>query len=369
MFLLLGIVAYFVVKLLLKIGVIDGKKYIMIAVSFLFVTLPGYFKAKDSDYASELRKNRIPERAPKEQDFDIYSITTKVIGNCPCRIYKPKKVSNDLLFIYFHGGGWVECHPGFYDHLMEKFIDELNCTIVSIDYPLAPEDIFPVGVNESYNTIANLMGSLTEIIGFETKNVMVGGDSSGGGLTANMTQRAALNNKDWFRYQLLLYPALGSLNFQSQSYKEYHKTKLKSVLSPEYFARPFLTYLGIKVTKENIKELINCDSVLPKLSKDSPLAPFVNNLDLSPILADEQLLKKLPSSITFLAHADILTDEGFDYHMNMKKASIKNASILHEFHWIKNSTHGEYTFNRGAAGYEMVKEVKYFLDKVNALNN
>uniref|UniRef100_A0AC35TW09 Abhydrolase_3 domain-containing protein n=1 Tax=Rhabditophanes sp. KR3021 TaxID=114890 RepID=A0AC35TW09_9BILA len=138
---------------------------------------------------------------------------------------------------------------------------------------------------------------------------MIGGDSSGGGLTANMTQRAALNNKDWFRYQIFLYPALGSFNFQSQSYKDYHKTQLKSVLSPEGFAPMVLTYLGIKPTKESIKEL-----------------------------------------------------------MNMKKASKHNKTILHDFQWIKRSTHGEFTLN-GTANYEMVKEVKYFLHRVNALNN
>uniref|UniRef100_A0AC35UAS5 Abhydrolase_3 domain-containing protein n=1 Tax=Rhabditophanes sp. KR3021 TaxID=114890 RepID=A0AC35UAS5_9BILA len=366
MFLLLGIITYIVITLLIKIRVINGKKYLMVCLSFLLVELPKFFRSKDYDMATHLRKDGRPEREPKEKDLAVYSISTKVIGNCPCRIYKPKKLSNDLLFIYLHGGGWCVCRPGFYDHLMDKFMEELNCTIVSIDYPLAPEEILPAGVNESYNTIATLMDSLTEIIGFETKNVMIGGDSAGGGLTANMTQRAALNNKDWFKYQILLYPALGSLNFQSPSYKAYHKTPLKSVLSPKMFAEMVLVYLGIKSSKENIEELLNCDSILPKLRKDSPLAPFINNLDLSPILADEALLKKMPSSMTFLAEADILQDEGFDYYTNMKQASKQNASILHEFQWIKNSTHGEFTLNH-TAGYEMVKEVKYFIDQVNAL--
>uniref|UniRef100_A0AC35UEV3 Abhydrolase_3 domain-containing protein n=1 Tax=Rhabditophanes sp. KR3021 TaxID=114890 RepID=A0AC35UEV3_9BILA len=368
MFLLLVICGYFMVKLLLKIGVINGKKYFMLGISFFLISLPGYFRSKDYDFAEDIRKKRKPDPAPKEKDFATYSISTEIIGNCPCRIYKPKKVSNDLLFCYLHGGGWIYSHPSNYDDLMDKFMDELNCTIVSIDYPLAPEEILPAAINESYNTISNLMGSLTEIIGFETKNVIIGGDSAGGGLTANMTHRAALNNKNWFKYQVLLYPALGSLNFQSPSYKAYPKTELKSILSPEFFAKMVLTYVGIETSKENMKELLNCDSVLPNLQKNSPLAQFVNNLDLSPILADEQLLKKLPSSVTFLAGADILQDEGFDYYMNMKKASKDNKSVLHEFQWIKNSTHGEFILNN-TASYDMVKEVKYFLDKVNALNN
>uniref|UniRef100_A0AC35TWP1 Abhydrolase_3 domain-containing protein n=1 Tax=Rhabditophanes sp. KR3021 TaxID=114890 RepID=A0AC35TWP1_9BILA len=360
---ILCMTATFVVQLLLHYKIINLRRYFMRVVYFFANTLPAYLQGKDSDRAAEITKKRSKAGIPSFRDFPNYAISSKKIGECQCRIYTPKKKTNDLLFVYLHGGGFCFLSAAFYDNLMKNFVDELNCTIVSIDYPLAPEHVFPTAIEEAYNTIETLMGSLSEIIGFETTNCMIGGDSSGGCLTAVITQKAASCKKDWFKNQILIYPAVGSFNFNSQSYKDHLTTEIRSVQSPRGYANCTMLYLGIKTTDQNREELMRCEEYIPtNLRIDSPFRPFINNVLVSPILAKDDLLKKLPSSITFLAIADILQDEGFAYHMKMKKAGKGNKDISHQFEWIKNSTHGEVSMNLEAAR-DVVKEVKYWLDK------
>uniref|UniRef100_A0AC35TI45 Abhydrolase_3 domain-containing protein n=1 Tax=Rhabditophanes sp. KR3021 TaxID=114890 RepID=A0AC35TI45_9BILA len=364
---ILGFLIYFITKLLLTIGVLNGKRYFMLVAYFFIIKLPNILHHKDRNCAEDIRKRRSFKKAPQQKDLTTYAISTEIIGNCPCRIYKPKQKTNDLLFVFIHGGGWCILAPSDYDRLMDNFMLELNCTIVSIDYPLAPENVFPAAINECYNTIDTLMNSMEKIIGFNTTNCIIGGDSAGGCLTANMTQRAAMNDKAWFKHQILIYPSLISFNFNTPSYKNYFNTDIRSILSPKSTANCYLMYFGIETTEKNRNELLNSDSLIPDtLRRESPLHPFINNLEVSPILAEEALLKKLPSSITFLATADVLQDEGFKYHMNLKKAARDDTSICHDFHWIKNSSHGEVSFNKEAA-FEMIKEIKYWLDKRGAL--
>uniref|UniRef100_A0AC35TW06 Abhydrolase_3 domain-containing protein n=1 Tax=Rhabditophanes sp. KR3021 TaxID=114890 RepID=A0AC35TW06_9BILA len=336
-----GFVVVFILGFVVwKVNGIDFRKYALYGLHFVVNTLPYLLAFNDGEKAMRYRKRLFTNNYLPSKDCGSYDISTEVIGNCSCRIYTNKQHQNKFLFIYLHGGGYNLGAAGDCDKLMDKFMKSLECQIISIDYPLAPENVFPAAVTETYNTISMIMKKYPNV------ETLIGGDSAGGSLASIMTQKAAIDGNKWFSHQILIYPAVGSLNFKSNSYSEYKFNKYKSVLSPRFKAELMLTYLGVKVNEENVRHMLQGDSLTPTYPTQSPLNKFINNAYVSPILAPSDVLEKVPPSFIFLATNDILKDEGFEYHTNLKKASPQKS---HEFKFMKNLTHGEINFNSNAA--------------------
>jgi acetyl esterase len=95
--------------------------------------------------------------------------------------------------------GGLESHDGVARFLCKH----AGCSVLAVDYRLAPEHRFPAAVEDAWAAL-KWVGDALEL-GF--KWVAVGGDSSGGNLAAVVARRA----RDWglrLRLQLLVYPAL-----------------------------------------------------------------------------------------------------------------------------------------------------------------
>lgn len=123
-------------------------------------------------------------------------------------IYKPKDVSqhSGICVYWIHGGGNVVGTPRE-DDIAALFVDTLKCTMVSVDYKLAPEHTHPEAMEDCY---AGLVWTAqhAEELGFDKNKIAVCGESAGGGMAARTVllnhERKGVN----IAFQLLKCPML-----------------------------------------------------------------------------------------------------------------------------------------------------------------
>ena len=90
---------------------------------------------------------------------------------------------SDRAFLYLHGGGYFigscQSHRGFVSHIAKAS----RCRTLLPEYRLAPENPFPAGLLDARAAYRFLLAQ-----GFSPNRIIVGGESSGGGLTLALLQ-------------------------------------------------------------------------------------------------------------------------------------------------------------------------------------
>ena len=117
--------------------------------------------------------------------------------------------------MYFHGGGWVagsiETHDGFCRNLVER----TGCTVLSVDYRLAPEHQFPAAVDDAI-AVVQWAGTRGHLVGIDAAGLAVAGDSAGGNLAAVVPLALRDQGGPELRLQILLFP-ITDHEFDSES--------------------------------------------------------------------------------------------------------------------------------------------------------
>lgn len=143
---------------------------------------------------------------------------TKIL-NMNVRIFNES--SNNTL-IYLHGGGWVSGSLNTHSNICYKLSKELNTCVIALDYPLAPENKFPIALNEIDLVCEKIMENY--------KNVSIMGDSAG----ANLAFAVAIKNKKLkFKEVILAYPATQTDYTSNTKYKSVLKNSGKTFLTKE----------------------------------------------------------------------------------------------------------------------------------------
>ena len=73
-------------------------------------------------------------------------------GDIPVRVYRPGDDAPYPGVVYFHGGGWTICSLDTHDHTCRRMAMEAGCTVVSVDYRLAPEHKFPAAADDAWSS-------------------------------------------------------------------------------------------------------------------------------------------------------------------------------------------------------------------------
>jgi acetyl esterase len=111
--------------------------------------------------------------------------------------------------LWIHGGGYIFGTPE--DDRARVIAEELACTVVSVDYRLAPEHPFPAGVEDCYASLVWMVERSAEL-NVDPARIAIGGASAGAGMAAGL----ALINRDrggpQLALQLLLYPMIDNLH-------------------------------------------------------------------------------------------------------------------------------------------------------------
>jgi len=213
------------------------------------------------------------------------------------RIYTPEGSGPFPLFIYYHGGGWVIGDLEMVDPSCRMIANKTGSVVVSVDYRLSPEYKYPVPFNDSYEALKWVHENALDLNG-DPSNIIVGGDSAGGNLSAAVALRSRDENGPNISAQILIYPVT-NLSYDTPSYNQFQK--------------------GYGLDKELMVWFVDHYVRDEDDKKDKYAAPLVAK-DLS----------NLPPAFVITAENDVLRDEGHAYAKRLKEAGVKVDTFLEE---------------------------------------
>jgi acetyl esterase len=214
-------------------------------------------------------------------------------GEIPVRIYAPHTNGPLPVVAYFHGGGFVYCGLDTHDDTCRALANASGCSVVSVDYRLAPENKFPAAPEDAYAVTRWLADNGAEI-GVDPQRIAVAGDSAGGNLASVVALMARDRGGPALAFQLLVYP-VADFGFDTDSYRE----NADGYLLTEKMMRAFWNhYLG------------------DEADGDHPYA--------SPLRAE--CLDALPPAFVVTAEFDPLRDEGEAYAARLAEAGVPTTA-------------------------------------------
>jgi acetyl esterase len=217
------------------------------------------------------------------------------------RLYRP---SGDTLpvLMYLHGGGFTIGSVDTHDILCRQLAALSGAAVLSVDYRLAPEHVFPVAANDAWDALQWLQqqGAGLQL---DTSRLAVGGDSAGGTLAivcALLARDAGLP----IALQLLFYPGCAAYA-DTPSHRTYAQ--------------------GYLLDAENISFFF--DQYLPDAKQRS-------DWRFAPLLADDH--SRLAPAWIGLAECDPLVDEGIAYADTLRLNGVAvdieiYRGVTHEF--------------------------------------
>jgi acetyl esterase/lipase len=124
------------------------------------------------------------------------------------RIYEPKE-KKELLpgVLYLHYGGYSVGSPEHEDYECIKYVKEINCVIVSVDYRMAPENTAPAASEDCYAALVWLEAHAKEL-GVDSSRLAVTGFSAGGGLTVAVALMARDRQGPKLVFQMPIAPTM-----------------------------------------------------------------------------------------------------------------------------------------------------------------
>jgi acetyl esterase/lipase len=156
---------------------------------------------------------------------DLESVRDIVIpsqaGGMPARVYSPSSSAPGLV-LYFHGGGWVVGTLDGWDASVRGLAAASGCDVVSVDYRLAPEHVFPAAADDAYDAL-KWAASAAGLAG--GRPIVVAGDSAGGNLATVAALRARDSGGPPIALQVLVYPVV-DCDLDRRSYREYDGDEL-----------------------------------------------------------------------------------------------------------------------------------------------
>jgi acetyl esterase len=198
----------------------------------------------------------------------------------PIRRYRPAIITTDTVLLYLHGGGFVVGSLQSHHAICAEIADFAGAELVSVDYRLAPEHVWPAQTDDCFGVLKQLLG--------EGRQVVVIGDSAGGNLAAGLALRVRDEKLSGLVGQVLIYPALGG-DLISGSYSEMANA-------------PGLTTTDVAYYRTVLKAPADEPVAHPLLSRD---------------------LAGLPPAYITSAHFDPLRDDGKLYADRLTKAGVR----------------------------------------------
>jgi len=211
-------------------------------------------------------------------------------GDVPVRVYSKASEAILPVVVYFHGGGWTIGDVACYDTVCRKLAVASGLTLVSVDYRLAPEHVFPAAVEDCY-AVTKWIAEHASDLGVDGSRLAVAGDSAGGNLAAVTSILARDRGGPTIAFQLLIYPVIdGTMSFPS--IKENAEGYLLTADEIAWFYEQY---------------------VPPDVDRKNPM--------LSPLYAPD--LTNLPPALVITAEYDPLRDEGEAYADALQQAGVE----------------------------------------------
>jgi acetyl esterase len=165
-------------------------------------------------------------------------------GPIPVRLYRAAGTApgRQPALLYYHGGGWVIGDRDTHDVVCRHLANAAGCTVLSVDYRLAPEHKFPAAVDDAYAAAA-WAAREAESLGIDGTRLAVGGDSAGGNLAAVVALLARDRGGPALSFQLLIYPAT-DLTMTHDSHRRYAEGYVLTNSNTRWFRGNYLNSLA-----------------------------------------------------------------------------------------------------------------------------
>jgi acetyl esterase len=225
-------------------------------------------------------------------------------GGMPARVYSPSADAPGVV-VYYHGGGWVVGSLDSWDASCRLLAVASGCDLVSVDYRLAPEHVFPAATDDAFDALI-WIGSPGGLAA--GRPIVVAGDSAGGNLALVTALRARDAGGPPVAMQLLVYP-VADCDLDRKSYHEYDGDEF----------------------------IVNRGDMVWFWDHYAPDPAVRVNPYASPLRAPD--LSGLPPAYVITAEHDPLRDEGFDCAERLRAARVPV-----EHRHFGSQIHGFFTF-------------------------
>lgn len=253
-----------------------------------------YFKVSTFEFCNQ-GLSSMSGRGGKGMRYEQINIDrpsgSAVEGQLRLCVYRPleqKESAPGVLWI--HGGGYGLGKPEQDEGFIRHFVIEHGCTVVSPDYCLSVQAPYPAALEDCYLALGWLQSHSSELR-VNQNQLMVGGDSAGGGLTAALTIYARDKGEVSIAYQMPLYPMIDDRMITKSS-----QNNDAPVWNTKSNETGWKLYLGSLYGTENV----------PPYAAPARLKDF----------------SKLPPSFTFVGSIEPFCDETVVYMEQLKAAGI-----------------------------------------------
>ncbi len=246
---------------------------------------------------------KIGARQMVDMDHTIGSPVTFDTEEGPVRAltYGFENIEVKPLLIDIHGSGFVLGSAAMDDPFMTQFAEECNVKVINIDYPLAPDVMFPTALNQCYALIRYAKTHGGEL-GIDPDRIMLMGHSAGGNLCAAIGIMENSDPKVNVRGIILDHPPT------DLSLDAYEKPQPKGCLPPAMC---------------HIFDAAYC-------KEDERADPLV-----SPALATGDMVDRFPPTLIITAGQDSLADETERF-----KDTLVSAGVTVRYKRFEGAIHG-----------------------------
>lgn len=237
--------------------------------------------------------------------LDIRDIVIPANSPVKVRLYEPRnKIPNNAALLYLHGGGFVMGSIDTEHGSAATLAEQLNITVCSVDYRLAPEHPYPAALNDCMTALQWLHDAAGSLA-IDARRIGVMGVSAGGGLAATLALRCRDEGKHLLCFQLLDMPELDD-RLNTPSMQRFVDTPLWSLPKAK---QSWQHYLG----------------------------PLHGQADIPAhaAAARAQDLSRLPPAYISVMEFDPLRDEGIIYALRLLQ-----AGVTVELHHFPGTFHG-----------------------------
>ena len=228
------------------------------------------------------------------------------INGVNCRVYKKEGLKENLpCIVYIHGGAFIGGSLDVSENPCKLIAEGINGIVISVDYSLAPEKPYPLGLNDCRKVVEYIEEN-NFLYGIDKSKIGIVGESAG----ANLATIVANENSN-IKFQGLVYPVVTFVeknpffNWDIDLYKNpYKEEKIYNF----------------------INSLRNCEDLVQKLYIQRELDP--RREDLSPIF--NKNLSKAKKTLITVSEYNYLRVQGEAYGKLIHKAGVETKIIRYE---------------------------------------
>ena len=221
----------------------------------------------------------------------------------PFSYFQQSPVKPESLLIFIHGGGFIGMSTHSHEIFLRDWSNKLNIPIIGINYGLSPEHKYPYGLNDCYQGYRWILNHCEDVLGFNPKKIILGGDSSGGTFTLS-----------------LIYLIIAKNEFENE------KIRMPDLVLPFYpCCNASVNGLGTSMLLCLKDFLLNDKFLLYVMEAYRDIYPNDDDPFLNPVKVKECIIKKLPKMRFQIASCDPLRDD--TVRLLAKIAKIKELDV------------------------------------------